>query len=130
MDKDDKSTVWEELYKIRFWIALAATLVSTLVYALLWFSNPSNPSQGSWLVFLPAVGRDYLMNLITNFVPTFLIIVVGYVLFRKLQAIKSKEERDAFVTEITKGIQLAVAGELHSTQKKIDEVLEHAELGR
>jgi hypothetical protein len=35
MDKDDKSTVWEELYKIRFWIALAATLVSTLVYAWL-----------------------------------------------------------------------------------------------
>ncbi len=127
MGKDDKSTVWEELYKIRFWIAIAATLVSTLVYVLLWLSNRP---KGSWWVSLPTVGSEYLMNLITNFVPTFLIIVVGYVLRRKLQVIKSKEERHALVTEITEEIQLVVAGELQSTQQKIDEVLEHAELGR
>lgn len=135
MNKDDKSTsrsrlsVWEELYKIRFWIAVVAVLVSTLAYALLWFLNPSNTSNGFWWVFLPAAGRDYLMALITNFVPTFLIIVVGYVLFRKLQAIKSKEERDALVAEITEGVQLVVAGELQNAQQKIDEILKHNELG-
>jgi hypothetical protein len=125
MDKDDKSRweeLWEELSKMRFWAAIAAILISLSLYALLGFYKLP---EGSW----PALVRDFLMALITNFVPTFLIFVFGYVYLRKIQAIKSKEERDALFTEIRKETRNVLAGELQTVQQTIDNLATHNELG-
>ena len=102
MDKDNKF-IWEELSKIRFWATIAAIPGSLFLYVLLSFYKPP---EGSWLV----PGRDWLMALITNFVPTLLISVFVYVFLRKLLAIKSKqvfqwtfEERPALYLDTSGG---------------------------
>ena len=101
-------------------------VIFTVAHLVLWYFNLSNSSNRSWWfswVF------NYPMSLITNFVSSFLAFVSGYVYFRKVRAIKSKQEERALFTEIRKETRNVVEGELKTVQQTIDKYFTQSELG-
>lgn len=125
MTKDGRSTsksLWEELDRITYLGSIGGSVILSIMYFLLWFSNPTEAS------FL-AAAREYVLALITNFVPIFLIFALSYALLRRIQFIRSEQESDALATNIATKTQTAVVGELQNVQRKMDDILEHAELG-
>jgi len=118
------NSVWEVLDTLFYRVSMLISLGFPVAYFLLRYVNPPDLS---FLAFL----CDFLSALITSVVP----VAWGYVLsrfflLRHLQSIRSKQESDALATNIANKTQTMVVSELRVMQQKIDEVLEHAALGR
>jgi hypothetical protein len=92
MSKQREKELWKELERLAFWVAMLLTVLSVVAYFVIAGSVPENPE--------PSDVRVFVLNVITNLVPTLLLFVVGYIFLRRIQSMKAEKEAEEFADMI------------------------------
>lgn len=87
--EDEENEVWRELDKFAFLGSILAIILLIATYFIVagWESLPKTP-------------KDFLLAVITNLIPGFLLVVFAYILFRKLQHLRARRDRRSLVEEL------------------------------
>ncbi len=129
--KTATTSVWEEFARILFWLSIAAIVGFSIAYFWLSLWNPDKASFFG--PFQLVAVREYLLTLIANVVPIFLIYVGSYILLHRIQSLRSEQETNVLATNIADKTQAAVGIQLQkmqqTMQQTMDKFLTHNELG-
>lgn len=101
-----------ELDRLAYRVSIILMIVLIGVYYLLWEYVPPNTR----FTFV----RDLGLSLITNFIPIFLVFAASYVLFRKIQEIKSSQETSDTIRGIVEQTNNHLSQPLAAIEEKLD----------
>lgn len=95
--------LWKEIDRLALWSSAIAILLLTLAYFLI-----PNFIQNTLI-------RDFLMGIITNLIPVFLLFALSYVFLRRIQTIRSERDTEVLVRRIANTVRSMLAdGKLSS----------------
>jgi hypothetical protein len=79
--------LWKELDWLRVLLAIAVIIILTIVYF-----SVSKWEANEW--------RDFVLNIITNLIPTFLLFVLAYFAFRRIEELRSERDADELANKV------------------------------
>lgn len=85
--------LWKEIDRLALWSSAIAILLLTLAYFLV-----PNFVQNTLI-------RDFLLGIITNLIPVFLLFALSYVFLRRIQTIRSERDTENLVRKITNTVR-------------------------
>lgn len=103
-DKRREEALWKEVDKLAFWSSAIAIVLLSASY----FIIPSFTSND--------LVRDFLLGIITNLIPVFLLFALSYAFLRRIQAIRSDRDNEILIQRITSTIRSDVLNELANAQ--------------
>jgi len=102
-----EDNLWKALDQLAFWLSGLAILILTLGY----FAIPS------FIVASPL--RDFLLGIITNLIPVFLLFALSYAFLRQIQSIRSEQETDFLVEKVINSLKVELLTDLSRNQNKV-----------
>lgn len=97
MVEDRDRSLWEEIDRFAFWVSALIIGVLIIVYYQI-SRTPSN--EGTFWNILRTLSLDVLANLL----PVLLVFSISYVLFRRIQALRSERDTEAVATKVASTI--------------------------
>jgi len=107
--------IFRRLDKIAFWVSLSLLVTLTILYFFL-------PKMG----FIPDDGKLFLAAIITNLIPTILVLCLSYMLIRELQIIRAESSQRAIANDLAQAItpilNEKIAGLSNSMNEKMSDI--------
>lgn len=109
MSKESReSELWRELDKLAFWLsAITLTLLTIAYFLVASFLDP--------LLLL----RNFLLAIITNLIPIFLIFALSYAFLRRIQFIRSERDNETLSQKIASAVYLLLQSDLQDNQQNV-----------
>lgn len=94
MEESREKKLLQELDRL----ALVASIVSIIIFGVVYFVVANAPD-------IPLVVSEFVLGLILNLIPIFLIFIVSYLLIRRIQTIKSERETEDLASKVVDEFQ-------------------------
>jgi hypothetical protein len=106
-NKKREEALWKEVDNLAFW----SSAISTVLLGASYFIIPSFIKND--------LVREFLLGIITNLIPVFLLFALSYAFLRRIQAIRSDRDNEVLIQQITSTIRSDVLNELANAQKVV-----------
>lgn len=87
MSNKREAKLWKELDWLRVLLAIAVMIILTIAYFYV-----SKWEVSTW--------RDFLLNIIASLIPTFLLFVLAYFTFRRIEELRSEKDADELADKV------------------------------
>lgn len=120
--REPDHVIWTEIERIAFLSSVVAILAFTGLYFLV---QTYMQKESPWY--------DFLLGVITNIIPIFLVFLFSYVFLRRIQAIRSQQNSEQFISKISRQVNADLRHELQEIEsrlrKDIDATLDTTRVG-
>jgi hypothetical protein len=94
MSENRETEIWKVLDRLTIGASIFAIVFLTLVYFVI--ADVEIQNDGFW-----AIARNFGLDVIANLIPTFVLIAGSYILFRRIQYIKSEHETNELAAKLS-----------------------------
>lgn len=104
MSNKREAKLWKELDWLRVLLAIAVIIILTIAYF----------SVSQWKA---NVWRDFVLNIIANSIPTFLLFVLAYFLFRRIEELRSERDADELANKVAQKFAELVSSQVTALEE-------------